>query len=435
MFLIDKETQISTQFLGEVVNAFKVQQLPKLNKYYNYYIGNQEILRKTVSQDWKPNNRIVANFPKYIVESYAGYLTGIDITYTSDDDIEELQNILNYNDVATEDNELLKNALIYGVAYELNWIDAEGKQRFSVLDSRNCIPLYFNDVENELAAVIRFYAVDNISQRPDYVVELYTGTTTIIYKSDNSLSSFRLVEDKPNYFNQVPISVFQLNEEGISIFEPIIGLQDAYNTLLSSEVDDWEAFCNSYLALIGFDTDEETIKTMKENRVLVIPDGGEAKYIEKNPSNQQIESMLNNIEAKIHKISACPDFTDTAFGTSSGIALKYKLLGFENAASSIEKRMTKVLQRRIELLCSIINLVGEDMWRDIQIIFTRNIPVDYSEVVAEINTLRGLVSDKTLISQLAFIQDVDAEMNAIREQKEANAQLYNYSFPAVEEDE
>lgn len=119
MFLIDKDTPITTEFMAQVISVFKTKDLPKLNKYFNYYMGNMEIMRKTISQDWKPCNRIVSNYPAYITDSYTGYLTGIDITYTSDEDIEEIQNILNYNDVSDEDSALLKDALIFGKAYEL----------------------------------------------------------------------------------------------------------------------------------------------------------------------------------------------------------------------------------------------------------------------------------------------------------------------------
>jgi SPP1 family phage portal protein len=90
--------------------------------------------------------------------------------------------------------------------------------------------------------------------------------------------------------------------------------------------------------------------------------------------------------------------------------------------------MTKALQRRIELICSILSLSGgEDVWRDIQIQFTRNLPVDASEVIAEINGLRGLVSDKTLLSQVPFVQDVDTELEEIQNQKKNNVALYNFS--------
>ena len=249
------------------------------------------------------------------------------------------------------------------------------------------------------------------------------------------MASFSLLEERPNFYNDVPITVFTLNDEEISVFDRIMGLQDAYNTLLSSSVDDFEAFCDAYLVLEGFDTDEETVKTMKENRVLVIPQGGSASYLLKDIKTQQIENLLDRIDDKIHAVSNCPDFADDAFGTSSGIAMKYKLLGFENAAAVIEKRMTKALQRRIELICSILSITGgEDMWRDIQIIFTRNLPVDSSEIANEVNALRGLVSDRTLIAQLPFITDIDTEMELVQEQKQAYVDLYGFGQTDDEEE-
>ena len=434
-FLIDKDTAISTMFMGNVISQFRTQYLPKLNKYYNYYMGNQEILRKPSPADWKPCNRIVSNYPAYITDSYTGYLTGIDITYTSDEDIEEIQDVLNYNDVQHEDALMLKNALIFGKSFELMYIDEDGKQRFRELDPRECIDIYYNDLGQDLAAVIRWYASDNISIAPDYYVELYTQSAVFVYRSDSSLASFQLLEERPNYYNQVPITIFKLNEEEISIFDRIIGLQDAYNTLLSSSIDDFEAFCDAYLVLEGFDTDEDTVKLMKQNRVMVIPQGGSANYLIMDIKTQQIENLLDRIDEKIHTISNCPDFSDEAFGTASGIAMKYKLLGFENAASAIEKRMMMALQRRIELICSILYLTGgEEMWRDIQIVFTRNLPSDVSETINEVNSLRGLVSDKTLLAQIPFISDVDAEMEALKEQKEANMELYNFGTSEVEDD-
>ena len=436
MYLIDKDTPITTEFMSQVISVFKTKDLPKLNKYFNYYMGNMEIMRKTISQDWKPCNRIVSNYPAYITDSYTGYLTGIDITYTSDEDIEEIQNILNYNDVSDEDSALLKDALIFGKAYELVWIDEEGKQRFNKLDPRECIPLYYSDIENSLAAVIRWYAVDNISINPQYYVELYTADRIVIYKSDNSLASFTLLDERPNFYDDVPVTVFTLNDEEISIFDRVMGLNDAYNTLMSSATDDFEAFCDAYLVLRGFDTDEETIKTMKQNRVLVIPEGGGAEYLTKDIKTTAIENLLDRLDDKIHAVSNCPDFSDDAFGTASGIAMKYKLLGFENAAAVIEKRFTKALQRRIELICSVLSIsIGEDMWRDIQIIFTRNLPVDSSEIANEVNSLRGLVSDRTLIAQLPFITDIDAEMALVQEQKEAYKDLYGFNTESEDEEE
>jgi SPP1 family phage portal protein len=90
-------------------------------------------------------------------------LTGIDITYSSPNDFDAIQDVLKYNDVRTEDNEYLRNALIFGKSYEINYIDEEARQRFKVLDSRECIPIYSNDLNNDLLYVIRYYVADTVN--------------------------------------------------------------------------------------------------------------------------------------------------------------------------------------------------------------------------------------------------------------------------------
>ena len=118
MYFINEDEKLTTTKIGEIINIFRTHEVPKMEKYRNYYLGNQEIMRKKVNDDTKPCNRVVVNYCNNIVATYNGFMTGKDITYTSDDDIEEIQNILNYNDCSNEDTLFLKNALIYGVAYE-----------------------------------------------------------------------------------------------------------------------------------------------------------------------------------------------------------------------------------------------------------------------------------------------------------------------------
>lgn len=235
----------------------------------------------------------------------------------------------------------------------------------------------------------------------------------------------------------VPVSVFALNDERESIFDKVMSLQDAYNQLLSSEVDDFEAFVMAYLVLQGVDeVDEESLHLMRTNRVLQLPEGATADFLTKNIADTQIQNLLDNVRDTIREIAACPDFNDQNFGTSSGVAIRYKLINFENRAGQIEKQMTLVLQRRIELICGLASLsMGEDMWRDIQIIFTRNLPIDYQDISSMINQLRGLVSNRTLIAQLPFVTDIDQEMELVEEQNAATASLYNFSTGTEEEEE
>lgn len=369
----------------------------------------------------------MTNYCHSIVETYNGYLTGIDVAYTSNNDIDGIQEVLNYNDVHSVDSELLRNALIAGTAYEIAYIDEEGQERFKVLDSREVIPVYDNTLNQELKYAIRFYKADLVNG-DEYYVEVYDSKLIRTYRSSMGFKSFQLVKEEPHYFQQVPIVVFDLNADRESIFAQIMSLQDAYNELQSGEVDSWNMFADAYLVMKGVTATEEDMVEAKQSRVFMIDSDADISYLTKNINDTQIQNMLVDINNNIHKIANCPDFSQESFGTTSGIALRYRLLGFENVASSIEANMRKALQKRIELITTILNLKGGDsMWRDIKIQFTRNLPVNVEETTNIVNSLRGLVSDETLLTLLPFITDAKAELEKLKAQQEANMAMY--SFP------
>lgn len=427
-FCIDKMQAMDAALVTKIVQRWRTEEHPSLCRYFDYYMGNQDILRKHYKDPSKPCNHIVTNYCDNIVNNYTGYITGLPVTYKSQVDMTEVQDVLRYNDVKTKDSELLRLALIYGKAYELHYIDEDGMERFDVLDTRDGIPVYDNTVERTLLYFIRFYPENTLREDSDYLVDVYTGNTIEHYRSDSGWSMVTPLASEAHSFGQVPVTVFSLNADELPIFYKVMGLQDAYNTLLSGEVDDFEAFCDAYLVLQGVDAEPDDISGMKERRVLVLPaDNASASYLTKSISDTQIQNILQNLNDTIHKLANSPDFSQESFGVSSGIALRFRLLGFENTASAIAANMTRALQKRIELICAITTIKGaETLWRDMEIVIDRNIPVNDVEAANMVNTLRGLVSDKTLLTQIPFVTDVDAELEAVQEQKAENIELYGF---------
>lgn len=427
MILIEPDMQLTPEQVGLIVMRHVSSEMPKLSKYRKYFDGEQAIMGKTYNDSTKPCNRIVTNYCDNIVNNYNGYLTGLPVSYNSQDNIDDIQEVLKYNDVAAKDGAFLRSSLIYGKSYELHYVDEYGKPRFDLIDTREGVPVYANTITRDILYFIRFYPRSTLDSNDGYVVEVYDGEYQERYYCGSEFTGLILQSREPHHYGQVPVIVLPLNDDEYPIFYKIMGLQDAYNTLLSGEVDDFEAFCDAYLALTGMEVDEENVQAMKENRVLVIPEGGDAKYITKSVSDTQIQNMLQNINDTIHKIANSPDFSQESFGVSSGIALRFRLLGFENTASAIASNFKKALQKRIELICTILGITGsDDVWRDVDIIIDRNIPVNETEAANMVNTLRGLVSDKTLLTQLPFIADADAEMEAVKAQKAENMELYSF---------
>ena len=62
-------------------------------------------------------------------------------------------------------------------------------------------------------------------------------------------------------------------------------------------------------------------------------------------------------------------------------------------------------------------------WRAIDIIFTRNIPSNDTDIANMVNTLKDIVSEETLLAQIPFVDDVQSELEKLKQEREENKEL------------
>ena len=62
--------ELTQDKLRDIIQSWYINEQPKLQKYDDYYIGQQAITRKTYKDPSKPCNRIVTNFCHQIVQQY-----------------------------------------------------------------------------------------------------------------------------------------------------------------------------------------------------------------------------------------------------------------------------------------------------------------------------------------------------------------------------
>ena len=429
MLRVSKETEMTPTIIEYLIKQFRMNDLSRLQNLEGYYQGNNVILQRVMIDITKPNNKTPNPYANYITDMYTGYFAGKPITYSGKDDaiLEELNLIFAYNDEADENSEIAKDASIYGKAYEMLYVDSNSATRFKKVNPKEVICVYDDTIEGDMLFAIRFYSGSDIMGENAYsIAEVYSNFEVATYKGNEDFTGFILQETHMHYFALVPFIEYKNNDDVIGDYELVVPLIDAYDKLGSDSLNDFEYFTDSYLGLIGMDfpTDAEgkldttVIQSMKENRLLLIPEGGSAGFITKQVNDAQIENLKTRIDNDIHKFSKCPALTDKDFaGTSSGVAMKYKLIGFENVASVKERKFKKGLQRRIELISNIMTLTSSTFdYRSIELTFIRNIPNNITEVADTINKLRGLVSDETLIAQLPFITDIQAEIDKLAEE-------------------
>jgi SPP1 family phage portal protein len=429
LFYLNRETELTTKILEKMIKRFNQEIAPKRNKYKNYYDGIQAILQKKYTDASKPCNKTVINYCKNIVDSYCGYLaTPGYISYRSNEDIDEIMSILKYNDYQAEDADFLLDALVYGSAAELMYIDSARQTRFRLINPLQWFAVCDDTLTGDLMYFVRMYDADEWDDTDKYNVDVYTDYEVRHYSMSGNNGSLTFLGSEYHFFSQCPANIFSLPDEK-SIFDCVMSLQDSANELISGEIDDFSAFCDAYLALVGVDAEAEDIAQMKEDRVMILPDGAQAMWITKNANDTQVENIMKRIHDSIYRIAACPDFSSESFvgGVSSGVAIRYRLTGMETRAGKIEAEMKKALQRRIEIICGIASLkIGEEIFREVEIEFKRNIPEDLTALVALVNSLKGTVSDATLLGQLPFISDVNEELDSLAEQKQANMALYSF---------
>ena len=181
------------------------------------------------------------------------------------------------------------------------------------------------------------------------------------------------------------------------------------------------------------DFDDEQAEMLRESRMLAnIPSDGRVEYLVKTLQEGDVDILRQNIENDIHKISMVPNMSDENFvGNSSGVAIKYKLLAFEQNIKNKERYMEKGLMERFKLYNNFLttkSMMSEVPIEEVDAVFTRNLPSNDYEISQMINNLADYIDAETLISQLSFVKDAKEIVEAKKKEDEENKTQNDYAF-------
>lgn len=410
----------------EVVNKFMEKHKLEVARYEylkNMYRGFMDIDDEPKKDPWKPDNRLAVNFTKYIVDTFTGYFNGIPVKKSHSDKeiLTKLQEFDNLNDMEDEESELAKMACIYGRAFELLYQD-ENTQTNAIYNSpENMLMVYDDTVKQEPLFAVR-YGVDEDNKLHG---EVYTLLETIKISGENDEISFG--EKSYNPYPDLPVVEFYFNEERMSIFESVISLVNAFNKAISEKANDVDYFSDQSLVFLGAEVEEEDLKKIRSNRVINYYADGEGKnvdvkFLEKPDSDSQTENLLDRLTKLIFQTTMVANISDESFGSSSGVALAYKLQAMSNLALSFQRKFQSSLNSRYKLFCELsTNVSNKDAWKDIEYTFTRNEPKDIKEQAETANILMGITSQETALSVISVIPDVQTEMEKIKKEEASTA--------------
>ena len=423
MYTLPKDTVITNQVLNDVI-AYNERCKERFNMLENYYLGKHGILKRD-RDDRLSNNKVVVNHAKYITDTNVGYLLGNPVDYQASEghDIEALLDAYKRQTINDLDSEIAKDVSIFGLQYEYVYANENAEPKSCEVDNKNTIIVYDDTVEhNKLFGLIYRPVFKGVAFK--YWEVIYVDKKIKrVYKS-YSKSLQQMGVDEPHAFGDVPIICYKNNPELMGDFEPVISLIDAYNLLQSDRINDKEQLVDAILMFYGIDFEDEQAEMLRESRMLAgIPTDARAEYLTKTLQEGDVDILRQNIENDIHKISMVPNMSDQNFvGNSSGVAIRYKLLAFEQNIKNKERYMEKGLMERFKLYNHFLftqSKMSVVPVEEVDAVFKRNLPSNDFEISQMINNLADFVDKETLIGQLSFIKDA-SEIVKLKDKEDEN---------------
>jgi len=421
----------------QLYNRYKTTQVPIFDREFEANESANKI-----------NNKINNDFFSEIVDTKVGYMFGNPISYQLDKvDNRAKQEISDFNirnNVEDTDSETGKMSTICGVSYRLLYIDSDGKERILKIPAWEGALIYENDV-NEPVYGMRYYMVTDFKTEDGrdietsegerrLKVEWYDDEFVTFYKEISGefvLDPDEEVNPQRHMFGGVPLIAFPNNEEWQGDCEKVLELIDAYDRTISDINSELESFRLAYMAFYGCEPDEETIAMARQTGAFGIAaanEGTKIEFITKQLNDVAVENHLNRLEMNILRFAKSVNFTDKEFANnSSGVSLKYKLMALNNKVSTATRKFTTGLRRQFKLLANSWAVKGIKLnYLDIFFSFKPNLPVDIDNEADATSKLKGLVSEKTRLGLLTFVDDVDFEIREMEKDNEANIDLNNF---------
>lgn len=426
MYVYSDKKEVNQVNLQSWLLDFRTNILPKYLKLESYYRG-EDFLNKVETELDRANkreiNNIHSNLSKMIVTNACGYFMGKPVTYSfNNKQLEPLARDLFYRcDEQAENQTLAKNASKFGVAYELMALNEFKEIYIQSLSPLNTFFVVDDSINKNKICAITFWTrkLDNSKE----VTRGYVYTREEIYSFEIQPNNF-LISSGVNPFKPIiPVFEYENNDEDSGDYEFVTDLLSAYSKLISSCFDDVDSIANSILALVNAKLSNDENKELKKSRIVqLIGENADIKYVNKVLDTQYVENLRKALRDDIFSITNIPDLTDEKFaGNQSGVALSYKLIGFENLRLIKKNYFEKGLFQRLTCLLNYKNLTNTPKQiaeGDIDITFYTNLPsnIDKDAQIANLYN-QGVLSLETALKLMESVEDSDEEIKKIQSEK------------------
>ena len=405
-----------------------------------YNQDNLDIQTKE-GNEGEPNNIIMNDFRGDIIDQKVGYSWGNPISYEidpgekSDAELEKnnqaLQDFIKQNRLLSLDRKTAKYSSVCGTSSRLLYID--DKKIFRVMHVNPWEAIYIIDTTVDIVKyAMRYFEMtevdaDSGKSRDYFRVEWY-DEDKVYYFNEIEDGKYEPDSDtavEPHGFKSIPLIEFPNKDERKGDFEKVRNLIDAYDKLSSFSQDELEAFRNAYLVFKNQTIDADIMKKIREMGGIGLDDDADVAWLVKNVNDNFVENNFQRLKSNIYRFAKAVDMSDENFSGSgqSGESRKWKLKTLSDDALIKEASFSEATQDMFYVIAQRWLALDIDLF-DLNLQFTPNIPADLQYHADVTTKLKGVVSERTRLSLLPFVDDVEEEMTLMEEEATANMERF-----------
>lgn len=422
------EKEVTQELVSEAVKLHRSNLLKSYIENEDMYMSKHDILKSAKKEAWKPDNRLVINYAKYIVDTFSGYQIGVPVKITHDEEIisDFIANFRKINDMEDTEFELAKIADIFGHAFIYVYQDEMGNTRATYNSPINMFIVHDNSIQENPLFAVR-YAFDEGE---------VTGYGQVITQDETVEATFQLGggvtfhERNPHIYEKLPVIELIENEERQGIFDSVKTLINALNKAASEKANDVDYFADAYLKIVGVELKDGMTDQIRENRIFNLWKNGsdgtlpDVSFLEKPNSDTTQENLIALLKDSIFAVSMVANMSEENFGNTSGTALAFKLQSMDNLAKMKDRKMQSAFNRLYEIVFNVpMATVPSDGWTGIKYKFTRNVPRNILEEAQVVGQLSGQVSNETKLSVLSIVDNPQEELAKMEKEEESSSLL------------
>lgn len=308
-----------------------------IRKLYNYYNGNQAIKNRVIPEG-RPNNRIVTNMARGLVDTTLGFMDFANAT-------------TEYNKAEVES--IMKDTLITGVGYGLVEWDSSIKALRRIPATKALVIKDTTLAHNPVCGVIinQYNTYERGYTKQVYELFVYDRAYVTMY-SGQTLETVQQVSRTAHMLPIMPLLEVRSSLKYEGLYNQVVDLFDSYNLIDSSYANSRETFSESFLLITGQSIDEDSADSLIDatSKIINLPiTGSDAKYLIKDDNADQVIKMLDNIKNRVHAITLIPDFDrEGSYGQASGKSNSFRMLNFFNLVNSRENLFKATLMDIID---------------------------------------------------------------------------------------